>query len=94
MPSTSPSIDPMITGDLLDQLFLDCSELESLVASIAPAVGGLKPAVEQGVLTVEHLMGLAYRIEAAERGLISVAHQISDAASAIIQHRQRATATH
>ncbi len=80
-------IDPMEAGDALDQLFLDCSELEGLVASILQAVGALKPALDSGLLTAEHLMHLAYRIEAAERGLIAVAHHVSDTATSVIQQR-------
>jgi hypothetical protein len=59
-----------------------------LVASILQAVDKLNPAVASGRLTAEHAMNLAFRIEAAERGLLSVTRQINDKASA--QRRQPA----
>lgn len=34
------AIDPLTTGGALDQLFLNCSELEGLVVSILQALDG------------------------------------------------------
>lgn len=90
----SMSIDLSATGDTLDRLFLDCAELEGLVASILQVIDRLSPAVESGLVTAEHLMNLAYRVEAAERGLVTIAHQIDNTASAMIQRRQGAAAVH
>ncbi|MGI9434332.1 MAG: hypothetical protein ACR2Q4_05820 [Geminicoccaceae bacterium] len=94
MRSLSTLVDPAATGDALDQLFLDCSELEALVTSIRQTIDGLSPAVDAGLVTAEHLLNLACRIEAAEQGLISVAHQIGNSASAVIEHRQRVASAH
>jgi hypothetical protein len=77
----------MAASDTLDQLFHDCTELESLVASILEGAGSLGPAVDSGLLTAEHLMNLTYRIEAAERGLDSVTREIGETASAVTQRR-------
>lgn len=87
-------IDSLTTGDALDQLFLDCAELEGLVASILQAIDGLSPAVDSGLVTAEHLMNLTYRIEAAERGLITVAHQIGDTVDSVVQRDRKAAPVH
>ncbi len=77
----------------LDQLFLDCSELESLVASIKRGIDSLDPIAKSSALTVQHLMNLAYRIEAMERSLISVAHRVAETANLYIENHGKKTAS-
>jgi hypothetical protein len=89
MTSKSPPQTPLAACDALDRLFLDCAELETRVASILQAIDRLSPAAESGTVTVERLMNLACRVEAAERGLIAISHQIDDAANAVIRRRAR-----
>ena len=91
MTSNVHPLPSALTGDDLDQLFLDCAELETLLASIRQVVEKLGPSIGSGVVTAEHLMNLAFRIENAERGLIEIAHQVGDSAS-IMADRQRTTA--
>ncbi|MEL6963961.1 MAG: hypothetical protein AAFO01_14500 [Pseudomonadota bacterium] len=81
-------------GQTLDRLFLDCAKLESLVSSIKQTMDRLDPAVDSGMVTAEHLMNLAFRIENAERGLIAIAHQIGDTASSVIDRRKQAALVH
>lgn len=87
MASKPALIDLVAANEKLDQLFLDCSELESLAASIMQAVDGLDPTVDSGALTIEHMMSLAFRIEATEQRLISVAQRIADAATTVIKNQ-------
>ena len=87
MASKPALIDLMAANEKLDQLFLDCSELESLAASIMQAADGLDPTVDSGGLTIEHMMSLAFRIEATEQRLISVAQRIADAATTVIKNQ-------
>jgi len=82
------------SGDMLDRLFLDCAALETLVTSIRQSMDALDPAVDSGFVTADHLMNLAFRIENAERGLITIAHQISDTATTVIDRRKMAAAIH
>ena len=88
-PGTMPS---PLTGNTLDQLFHDCTELETLITSIRQTIGKLDLAVESGLLTAEHLLNLAFRVERAEHGLIAIANQIDDTATGLIQRRQLAMA--
>ena len=90
----SPTISAPHSGDALDRLFLDCSELETLVISIRQAIDALDPAVESGFVTAEHLMNLAFRIENAEHGLIAIAHQIGNTAEAVIERRRVTASIH
>ena len=90
MPSPALSMPSPLTGDSLDRLFHDCAELETLVASIKQTIGDLDPAVDSGLVTAEHLMNLAFRIENAERGLIAIAHQIGETAATVV-HRRKMT---
>ncbi len=90
---SKPAPAPM-AGQTLDRLFLDCSKLETLVSSIREAMDRLDPAVDSGMVTAEHLMNLAFRIENAERGLIAIAHQIGDTASSVIDRRKQAALIH
>jgi hypothetical protein len=83
-----------ISGQTLDRLFLDCAKLETLVSSIKEAMDRLDPAVDSGMVTAEHLMNLAFRIENAERGLIAIAHQIGDTASSVVDRRKQAALIH
>ena len=94
MPSKPSPASLPFTGAMLDQLFSDCAALETLVASIRQAMSELNPAVDSGAVTAEHLMTLAFRIENAERGLITIAHQISDTATNVIDRRKMATMVH
>lgn len=88
MTSKIHPIPSPLSGDALDKLFLDCADLETLVASIRQVVDKLGPAVDSGLVTAEHLMNLAYRIENAERGLIAIALQIGDTATTLIDRRR------
>lgn len=88
-PIPSPRSKEALAGDALDQLFLDCADLETLLASIRQAVEKLGPAADTGLVTAEHLMNLAFRIENAERGLIAIAHQVGDTATTIIDRRRK-----
>lgn len=90
MTSTTFPIPLPLKGDSLDRLFHDCAELETLVASIRQTIGDLDPAVDSGLVTAEHLMNLAFRVENAERGLIAIAHQIGDTAATVV-HRRKMT---
>ena len=94
MPSKPSPASLPFSSDTLDQLFSDCATLETLVASIRQAMAELNPGVDSGAVTAEHLMNLAFRIENAERGLITVAHQISDTATSVIDHRKLAATVH
>lgn len=80
--------------DVLDRLFHECAELETLIGSIRQKMDELGPAVNSGLVTAEHLMNLAFRVENAEHGMIAIAHQISDTATAVIDRRNTATVTH
>ncbi len=88
MTSNIHPFDSALSGEALDKLFLDCASLESLLSSVRQAVEKLGPAVDSGLVTPEHLMALAFRIENAERGLIAIAHQISDTATTMIDRRR------
>lgn len=94
MTSMSPTMPAQLAGDALDQLFLECAELESMVASIKQSIDRLEPAAETGLVTTEHLMNLAYRIEAAEHGLIAISHRIGDTAATMIRRRQATAPVH
>ena len=94
MTSKPSLVHPEPTSESLDRLFLECAELEALVASIRQTVVGLDPAVDSGLVTAEHLMNLAFRIENAEHGLIAIAHQVSDVAMTAIDRRRAARAIH
>lgn len=83
----SPPADDTLADNTLDRLFHECAELETLITSIRQTIDRLDPAVDSGLVTAEHLMNLAYRVENAEHGLIAIAHQISDTATAVIQRR-------
>ncbi|MGI9489445.1 MAG: hypothetical protein ACR2RF_26870 [Geminicoccaceae bacterium] len=89
MTSNIHPLPSAFSGDDLDQLFLDCADLEQLVASIRQAIDKLGPAVDSGLVTTEHLMNLAFRIENTEQGLIAIAHQIGDTATTVIDRRRR-----
>lgn len=82
------------TSDALDRLFLDCAALETLIAAIRDGIDHLDPGVDSGRVTTEHLMNLAFRIEAAEHGMLAIAHQISDTAISVIERHQRVSALH
>ncbi|MEM8951290.1 MAG: hypothetical protein AAGC99_18380 [Pseudomonadota bacterium] len=88
---TSPAmrVPSTLSSATLDKLFLDCAELETLITSIRQTFGALGPAVDSGLVTPEHLMNLAFRIENAERGLIEVSHQIDNTATTVIERRKR-----
>ncbi len=88
MTSTAERIPSTLSSATLDKLFLDCGELETLITSIRQTIGRLGPAVDSGLVTPEHLMNLAFRIEKAERGLIDVSHQIGDTATTMIERRK------
>lgn len=88
MTSTITHLASALSGEALDKLFLDCADLEQLISSIRQTVEKLGPAVDKGLVTPEHLMNLAFRIENAERGLIAVAHQVSDTATTMIDRRR------
>lgn len=77
----------------LERLLTDCSELETLVASIKETFDTLNPA-EEDALTAEHLMNFAICIESAERGLIEIAHRIDDSATDILRRRQAIAMVH
>ncbi|MEM7042306.1 MAG: hypothetical protein AAF543_05805 [Pseudomonadota bacterium] len=77
-----------LTSDILDQLFSDCAELEARIVAIRQAIEKLEPAVDAGLVTADHLMNLAFRVENAEHGLIAIAHQVSDTATTMIQRRK------
>lgn len=94
MPSKPSPASLPFSGDMLDQLFLDCAALETLVVSIRQAMAELNPAVDSGVVTAEHLMNLAFRIENAEHGLITIAHQISDTATSVIDRHKLLAMVH
>lgn len=94
MTSKLKSASSPFSGETLDGLFHNCAELEALVLSIRHAMDRLDPGVDSGFVTAEHLMNLAYRIENAERGLIAIAHQISDTASNVIHRRKKIAAVH
>lgn len=59
MASNIHPLPSALSGDDLDQLFLDCADLEKLVASIRQVTDKLAPAVDAGLVTAEHLMNLA-----------------------------------
>lgn len=80
--------------DRLDRLFTDCAALETLLASIRQSVGTLKPAANSGLVTAEHLMNLAFRIEHAEQSLITIAHELSDTAMAVINRGKETSVVH
>ena len=82
------------TNEALDQLLLDCAELESLMATMKTKIAKLDPAVESGRITAEHLLKLVLRIEAAERGMIDIAHHIDSAATNITRRHERMLALH
>lgn len=88
MPSNIHPLPSALTSDDLDQLFVDCADLEQLVASIRQAIDRLGPAVDNGLVTAEHLMNLAFHIENTEQGLIAIAHQIGDTATTLIDRRR------
>ncbi len=88
MTSTLHPLASSLSSDDLDRLFLDCADLEQLVASIRLALDKLGPAIDSGLVTAEHLMNLAFRIENTERGLIAIAHQIGDNATTLIDRRR------
>ncbi|MGI9419444.1 MAG: hypothetical protein ACR2RA_16580 [Geminicoccaceae bacterium] len=90
MASHALPFPPPFTSDRLDRLFLDCAELETLVTSIRQSIGELDPAVDSGLVTAEHVMNLAFRIENAEHGLIAIARQIGDTATTLIERRKAA----
>jgi len=94
MTSKPPAQASPLNSDSLDRLFHDCAELEMLVASIKQATERLDLAVDTGLVTTEHLMNLAFRIENAERGLIAIAHQIGDTATTVVHRGPWATAAH
>jgi hypothetical protein len=94
MSSRAKPVPATISGQTLDRLFLDCAKLETLVLSIRDAMDRLDPAVDSGMVTAEHLMNLAFRIENAERGLIAIAHQIGNTASSVIDRRKQAILIH
>jgi len=81
MTSTPHPAPSPLTENALDRLFLECAELEGLITLIRKMIDELDPAVDSGLVTAEHLMILAYRIENAERGLIEIAHRFSDTAN-------------
>ena len=88
MTSQSPRGTSALTSDDLDQLFSDCAELEARIVSIRHAMEKLEPAVDAGLVTAEHLMNLAFRVENAERGLIAVGHQVNDTATSMIRRHE------
>lgn len=94
MTSKSSAKASPLNSDSLDRLFQDCAELETLVASIKQTTESLDLAVGTGLVTTEHLMNLAFRIENAERGLIAIAHQIGDTATTVVRRRQWTAAAH
>lgn len=94
MTSKARPIASSLAEGKLERLLFDCSELETLVASIKETFDTLNPAVEADVLTVEHLMNLAINIENAERGLIEIAHRIDDNATDILRRRQTIAMVH
>jgi hypothetical protein len=81
-------------GEALDELFHECAELETLVASIRQTMSDLNPAVDTGLVTPEHLMNLAFRVENAEHGLIAIARQINDMANTVIKRCKDGGAVH
>jgi hypothetical protein len=81
-------------GDALDRLFSECAELETLVTTIRRTMDALDPAVDTGLVTPEHLMNLAFRIENAEHGLIAIANQIGQMATTVIKRRKAVGAVH
>lgn len=87
-------VSPSFGEEALDRLFLDCTELETAVASIRQAIDKLDPAVESGLVTAEHLMVLAFRIERAERGLITIAHRMGHTATSLIERRNTESVIH
>ena len=88
MTSTTIRVPSTLSSATLDKLFHDCAELETLITSIRQAFGALDPAIDSGLVTPEHLMNIAFRIENAERGLIEVSHQIGDTATTMIERRR------
>jgi len=91
MSSTSSSKD---NSSMLDQLFLDCTELETLLTAMKANIAKLDQGVASGLVTTEHLLTLAFRIETAERGMIDIAHGIDGTATNIARRRERTRALH
>ncbi len=80
--------DPPMTADRLDQLLMDCVELEGRIASMSQLLDGLSLTIDAGVVTAEHAATLAGRVEFAERELIEIANRINETATAVVRYRQ------
>ncbi|MGI9510143.1 MAG: hypothetical protein ACR2QJ_12440 [Geminicoccaceae bacterium] len=94
MTSKPRSVISPCADDTLDLLFFDCVELETLVEAIKHRFDMLNTIADCGLMNAEHLMTLAVRIENAERGLITIAHQIDDSAANMMRRQQIATVVH
>ena len=82
------------SNSALDQLLSDCAELERLMAAMKTKLAKLDPAVQSGRITAQHLLTLVLRIEAAERDMIDIAHQIDSAATHVVRRHERMYALH
>ena len=91
----SPSRDdPSVTADGLDQLLMDCVELEGRIASMSALLDGLSLAIGVGEVTAEHAATLAGRVEFVERELIDIANQINQTATAVVRYRRTRALVH
>ncbi len=87
-PKSAP-LQPDLGHAVLNQLALDCLELESLAHSIRQTIDRLDPKVTSDDMAIPALMTLVSRIEAAEQSLIKAATRIVEMADQAVQRRQR-----